>query len=214
MLQPTPNSIITCPACGAASQEEMPTDACIYFYECKGCRKLLRPNAGDCCVFCSYGSVKCPPVQLETGCCASPGSRFRVRQFEEKDRSVLESIYRECRSEAEWLPPAVRERSDFSRDTQGEALLVAIGSNDEPQGFVSVWEQEAFIHHLYVRSGSRKRGLGTQLLEALNPRLPRPWKLKCVRANDGALAFYLGHGWREISSGDGEDGPYAVLECL
>jgi hypothetical protein len=27
-----------------------------------------------------------------------------------------------------------------------------------------------------------------------------------------ALAFYLDHGWREISSGVGEDGPYAVLE--
>lgn len=25
---------------------------------------MLRPKAGDCCVFCSYGSVKCPPIQL------------------------------------------------------------------------------------------------------------------------------------------------------
>jgi hypothetical protein len=49
----------------------MPIDACIFFHECKGCRKLLRPRAGDCCVFCSFGSVKCPPVQLEKGCCAS-----------------------------------------------------------------------------------------------------------------------------------------------
>jgi hypothetical protein len=23
----------------------------------------LRPKAGDCCVFCSYGTVPCPPVQ-------------------------------------------------------------------------------------------------------------------------------------------------------
>ncbi|MCZ6863810.1 MAG: GDCCVxC domain-containing (seleno)protein, partial [Alphaproteobacteria bacterium] len=30
-------------------------DACIYFYDCKGCGALLKPNAGDCCVFCSYG---------------------------------------------------------------------------------------------------------------------------------------------------------------
>jgi len=41
----------------------MPADACIRFYECAGCRVVLRPKAGDCCVFCSYGSVKCPPVQ-------------------------------------------------------------------------------------------------------------------------------------------------------
>ena len=36
---------------------------------CKQCRKLLRPKSGDCCVFCSYGSVKCPPVQLAKDCC-------------------------------------------------------------------------------------------------------------------------------------------------
>jgi hypothetical protein len=26
---------------------------------------LLRPKPGDCCVFCSYGSVKCPPMRGE-----------------------------------------------------------------------------------------------------------------------------------------------------
>lgn len=57
-------STITCPACGAAKTETMPTDACRYFYECTGCGTLLRPKRGDCCVFCSYGSVSCPPMQL------------------------------------------------------------------------------------------------------------------------------------------------------
>lgn len=135
---------------------------------------------------------------------------FRVRPFEEKDRPALEAIYRECRSEATWLPSA--RESNFSRDTDGEALLVAVGSNDEPEGFVSVWEPDAFIHHLYVRSRSRKRGIAKQLLSSLGTRLSKPWRLKCVRANDVALAFYLDHGWLEVSAGVGEDGPYAVLE--
>jgi hypothetical protein len=26
---------------------------------------MLRPKPGDCCVFCSYGSVPCPPIQAE-----------------------------------------------------------------------------------------------------------------------------------------------------
>ena len=69
-LEVTLHSVITCPACGTTAVEEMPTDACIYFYEGKGCRKLLNPVAGDCCVFCSFGSVKCPPVQLKKRCCA------------------------------------------------------------------------------------------------------------------------------------------------
>jgi hypothetical protein len=56
-------STITCPHCSHKATETMPTDACLYFYECKGCGLLLKPLAGDCCVFCSYGSVPCPPVQ-------------------------------------------------------------------------------------------------------------------------------------------------------
>ena len=47
----------------------MPTDACLFFYDCTGCGARLKPQAGDCCVFCSYGSVKCPPVQEAQGCC-------------------------------------------------------------------------------------------------------------------------------------------------
>lgn len=72
--QPELRSEITCPHCGHHKVEEMPTVACQFFYECAGCRILLRPKPGDCCVFCSYGSVPCPPIQLErqgkgVGCC-------------------------------------------------------------------------------------------------------------------------------------------------
>ena len=56
-------SVITCPQCGHEKKEEMPLDACIYFYECESCKTLLKSHQGDCCVFCSYGSVPCPPIQ-------------------------------------------------------------------------------------------------------------------------------------------------------
>ncbi len=61
-------SIITCPKCGYQKEEEMPKDACEFFYECTQCKTLLRPKVGDCCVYCSYGSVACPPIQ-ENGSC-------------------------------------------------------------------------------------------------------------------------------------------------
>jgi hypothetical protein len=64
-------STLTCPHCGHQKQETMPTDACLYFYECLSCHATLRPKPGDCCVFCSYGSVKCPPIQAGESCCAS-----------------------------------------------------------------------------------------------------------------------------------------------
>ena len=63
-------STLTCPECGHAKEEIMPTDACQWFYECESCKALLRPKAGDCCVFCSYGTRKCPPVQAGgQSCC-------------------------------------------------------------------------------------------------------------------------------------------------
>lgn len=64
------DSTIECPVCGHRKTETMPTDACVFFYECEGCGALLRPEAGDCCVFCSFGTVACPPVQQGSGCCA------------------------------------------------------------------------------------------------------------------------------------------------
>ncbi len=57
------DSVITCPCCAAAKSETMPANACQIFYTCKSCGAALRPKPGDCCVFCSHGSVPCPPIQ-------------------------------------------------------------------------------------------------------------------------------------------------------
>lgn len=58
-------STMTCPQCGQAQSVDMPTDACQYFYRCPACAATIRPKPGDCCVFCSYGSLPCPPKQME-----------------------------------------------------------------------------------------------------------------------------------------------------
>ena len=62
-------SVITCPYCGHKKEEKMPTDACQFFYVCANCQETLKPKRGDCCVFCSYGSVPCPPIQRNDDCC-------------------------------------------------------------------------------------------------------------------------------------------------
>jgi hypothetical protein len=73
---PLTSSELICPICSARHTETMPLDACVYFFECTGCSSVFRPKPGDCCVFCSYGSVPCPPVQMAHaegeaggGCC-------------------------------------------------------------------------------------------------------------------------------------------------
>lgn len=66
-----PDSNLTCPECGLVKTETMPTDACQWFYAFEQCHALLKPKTGDCCVFCSYGTVPCPPIQQEgKGCCS------------------------------------------------------------------------------------------------------------------------------------------------
>lgn len=62
-------SELRCPHCGHAESLTMPTDACMFFHECASCRMLIRPMEGDCCVFCSFGSVACPPKQGGSSCC-------------------------------------------------------------------------------------------------------------------------------------------------
>lgn len=63
-------STITCPNCGHCKEEIMPTNACQYFYACENCKQVLKPKPGDCCVYCSYGTVQCPPIQAGSkNCC-------------------------------------------------------------------------------------------------------------------------------------------------
>lgn len=62
-------STLSCPQCAHSKLEVMPTDACQWFYECENCKVILKPLAGDCCVYCSYGTVKCPPIQEGSSCC-------------------------------------------------------------------------------------------------------------------------------------------------
>ncbi|WP_299986929.1 GDCCVxC domain-containing (seleno)protein [uncultured Ruegeria sp.] len=64
------DSTLTCPECGHIEAERMPTDTCQWFYECKSCKAVLKPLEGDCCVFCSYATVPCPPIQNGSSCCA------------------------------------------------------------------------------------------------------------------------------------------------
>ena len=58
-------SVITCPVCNYKALETMPTEACQYIYDCKRCGHRMKPIRGKCCVYCSYGSTKCPSMQSD-----------------------------------------------------------------------------------------------------------------------------------------------------
>ncbi|MBM3553574.1 MAG: hypothetical protein FJX45_17940 [Alphaproteobacteria bacterium] len=65
-------STLTCPHCARAETLKMPLDACVVAHVCVSCGARLTPRKGDCCVFCSYGDVPCPPVQGSADCCGGP----------------------------------------------------------------------------------------------------------------------------------------------
>ena len=52
--------ILTCPDCGHQQKTEIPTNACMPFYKCEGCQKIIGAEGDSCCVFCSYGDRPCP----------------------------------------------------------------------------------------------------------------------------------------------------------
>jgi hypothetical protein len=69
LMEVIQKSILTCPHCGYKKEELMPLNACQYFYECYSCKAILKPKEGDCCVYCSFGSVPCPTMQSNKTCC-------------------------------------------------------------------------------------------------------------------------------------------------
>jgi hypothetical protein len=62
MPEPVIDSVLTCPECGVAESVTMPAVSCQITYRCLRCGIDLWPAPGDCCVFCTYGSVPCPAV--------------------------------------------------------------------------------------------------------------------------------------------------------
>jgi len=50
---------IKCPQCGHMQRMKMPQNACLPFYECRGCGKIIRAEK-SCCVFCDYADKPCP----------------------------------------------------------------------------------------------------------------------------------------------------------
>ncbi len=54
---------VTCPKCRGKQKMEIPTKACIPFYTCNSCGKLIEAR-NNCCIFCDFGDRKCPVSKL------------------------------------------------------------------------------------------------------------------------------------------------------
>jgi GNAT superfamily N-acetyltransferase len=144
----------------------------------------------------------------------SVAARHTVREARAADAAALEQVYRAVTRSADWLPAWARDVGPFASVSAGERVFVAPvgGGSAELKGLIAVYVPDAFIHHLYVAPPFQRQGVGSALLASLNGWLPRPWQLKCVQRNRRALAFYAALGWVAAGEGEGDQGPYRLLE--
>ncbi len=134
-----------------------------------------------------------------------------IRTATSRDLAHAKKIYDSVIRVADWLPKGSRTKPDFSSATAGEDIFVSVNANRDVTGFISVWSEDSFIHHLYVASSFRRMGVGTALLASLDTWLPRPWTLKCVSANVHAMAFYKSLGWVSETTENGPEGEYHLM---
>lgn len=121
-------------------------------------------------------------------------------------RSAQPADYPRCAQiyAAAWrsaLPSISRRISlaDFEAEVSGEQIeLARLGGRTV--AYVSVWEPDAFIHHLYVDPASQGFGVGAALVERLAMRFSsKALSLKCLTINLTALTFYRRLGFEETT---------------
>ena len=57
--------VITCPVCKEGTTEVMSRESLKRVFHCPKCLTWLEPYPGDHCIYDSYGSVKCPRIQVK-----------------------------------------------------------------------------------------------------------------------------------------------------
>ncbi|MFZ3039139.1 MAG: GDCCVxC domain-containing (seleno)protein [Polynucleobacter sp.] len=57
------SSTITCPICLHAEVLALPKGSSQHLYQCQACKTILKPKSGDCCIFCSFGSIDCASAE-------------------------------------------------------------------------------------------------------------------------------------------------------
>jgi len=130
-----------------------------------------------------------------------------IQEHLSNDRTRLCDIYNSAKSSASGFSPTDLTLDEFTLQTEGEKIFVA-PIHGNIAGFVSIWEPENFIHHLFVSPGYQSQGIGKALLNLCKNNYGRPLRLKCVIANTRACAFYEKNGWIAQSTGLGSDGEY------
>lgn len=136
---------------------------------------------------------------------------MQIVPFTESHRTALRRIYRQARRTTfHWLDGRPLVLEAFDGDTRGERIWVC-EEGRKILGFIAVWEQNHFIHHLYVDPRCTGRGVGSLLLSHALQQIGRPAALKCISDNFRARDFYLARGWQVVAEEYSPDGPCLLM---
>jgi GNAT superfamily N-acetyltransferase len=133
-----------------------------------------------------------------------------IRHFEAADQEVCAAIFDRAWHAGHAYAPRTIDAGTFRTETEGERILVA-AADGEVVGFVSVFEPQRFVHHLYIEPSWQRRAVGAALLEEALRGLGGAPTLKCQTGNPGALAFYRRLGWTRGETGASDIGPWVRL---
>lgn len=123
---------------------------------------------------------------------------MNIRPYKENDLEELEKLYLNSRQNSfYWMDQGNFYLDDFIADTEGEKIYVA-EENNKILGFISIYEEENFIHNLFVDKRFKHLGVGRKLLD-FTKTLYFPLKLKCYTKNFLAASFYDKYGFKAIS---------------
>ena len=135
-----------------------------------------------------------------------------ISDAEPQDYAELEKLYLQVRQQTFfWLDKDALQQASFIADTKDELILKA-QVQGEIVGFISVWQPDNFIHHLYIKSDFQRKGVGSTLLQKAISILDAPVTLKCLQQNTSAVNFYLKNNWFQKSEGFSYEGMYILFE--
>ena len=136
---------------------------------------------------------------------------FTIRPFAASDLKVCADIFDRAWRVGHPFAPRRIDASVLADEIPGETLFVAEDDRREVVGFVSLYEPQSFIHHLYVEPRLRNRGIGSALLRHAVEVAGGSATLKCQLGNHAALGFYRHLGWVEVVAGTSEFGAWVTL---
>ncbi|WP_081757017.1 GNAT family N-acetyltransferase [Gorillibacterium massiliense] len=138
-------------------------------------------------------------------------SNIRIEPAKKEDYEQLRTIFFQSRKESfHWVDSSTLKMDDFDHSVEGELILAASVDN-QIAGFISIWEEDNFIHNLFVSPEFKRFGIGRALLDEAVRLKGKPMSLKCVMENKNAFQFYLSQGWRIEKEVTDSEEPYYFM---